>query len=158
YCSRFSDSVPGYRKRRRTAAPEAGNSPTDLRPVSTFHEVCIAGLDTGRRRSVFVSFFPKPRLFFSSAVLWTVLAVAVWYLLAKQAGTVLGLPQASGGSTGVSIFWSAPFLWFDLYCAVAAGIFAAIWMTWIPHPWARWSIIGSASIIFADYLQVEASV
>ncbi len=33
---------------------------------------------------MFVSFFPQPRLFFWSVVLWTALAMAVWYGFASN--------------------------------------------------------------------------
>src|SRR5262249_37607702 len=59
---------------------------------------------------------------------------------------------------GLSVFWSKPFLWFYLYYAVAVALFAAFWMAYAPHPWARWSILGSALIIFATYYQVQVSV
>ncbi|KAA3452275.1 peptide antibiotic transporter SbmA [Mesorhizobium sp. SARCC-RB16n] len=110
---------------------------------------------------MFVSFFPRPRLFFLSAFLWTVLAMTLWYVVGKDAGASIGLPPLPPGTTprvDASYFWSGPFLWFDIYFAAAAGIFAAFWIVMAPHPWALWSILGSALIIFTNYIQVEASV
>src|SRR4030081_2592674 len=37
-------------------------------------------------------------------------------------------------------------------------IFAGAWMVFAPHPWAAWSILGSALILFATYFQVQVSV
>ena len=37
-------------------------------------------------------------------------------------------------------------------------IFAGAWMVFAPHPWALWSILGSALILFTSYFQVQASV
>ncbi|MGO4832484.1 peptide antibiotic transporter SbmA [Rhizobiaceae sp. 2RAB30] len=110
---------------------------------------------------MFVSFFPKPRLFFLSAAMWTAVAMGLWYAFAKDAGALVGLsplPEGTPPVAEVSIFWSGPFLWFYIYFGVAAGIFAAFWMTVAPHPWAIWSILGSALIIGANYIQVQASV
>jgi len=110
---------------------------------------------------VFVSFFPRPRLFFWSAVLWVVIAIAVWYAFGEQLGAAFGLPPFPEGSAppvGMSVFWSAPFLWFYIYYAVIVAIFAAFWMVYAPHPWSRWSILGTALIIFATYYQVQVSV
>ncbi|EAU40313.1 putative transport protein, essential for bacteroid development protein [Fulvimarina pelagi HTCC2506] len=59
---------------------------------------------------------------------------------------------------GVSIFWSNEFIWFYLYYAVMVALFAAFWMWKEPHPWALWSILGSALIIFVTYFQVQVSV
>jgi peptide/bleomycin uptake transporter len=59
---------------------------------------------------------------------------------------------------GLATFSSAPALWFDLYFAACAAIFAAGWMLVAPHPWATWSILGSALILFTSYFQVQVSV
>jgi len=100
---------------------------------------------------MFVSFFPRPKLFFWSAVIWAALSMALWYAYAE--GLV-----APSNTVGVSLFWSTPQLWFDLYYAIMVAIFAAFWMTFSPHPWAIWSILGSALILFTSYFQVQVSV
>jgi peptide/bleomycin uptake transporter len=38
------------------------------------------------------------------------------------------------------------------------AIFAGFWMVFSPHPWAGWSILGSALILFTSYFQVQVSV
>jgi peptide/bleomycin uptake transporter len=102
---------------------------------------------------MFVSFFPRPKLFFISAVLWAALVMTVWY---SFAGELIG---ASGPPiVGVAEFWSARSLWFDLYFALSVAIFAGAWMTIAPHPWAIWSILGSALILFTTYFQVQVNV
>src|SRR5436305_265003 len=101
---------------------------------------------------MFVSFFPRPNLFFPSAIIWTALAMAVWYGFANN------LFQGPENPVGLATFWSAPALWFDLYFALAVAIFAAAWMLFAPHPWAPWSILGSALILFTSYFQVQVSV
>ena len=101
---------------------------------------------------MFVSFFPRPNLFFPSAILWTALAMAVWY------GFASNLFQGPENPVGLATFWSAPALWFDLYFALAVAIFAAAWMLFAPHPWGPWSILGSALILFTSYFQVQVSV
>jgi peptide/bleomycin uptake transporter len=67
-------------------------------------------------------------------------------------------PAGAPPVVGVSVFWSRSFLWFYLYYAASVAIFAAFWMSRAPHPWARWSILGSALIVFATYYQVQVSV
>jgi peptide/bleomycin uptake transporter len=101
---------------------------------------------------MFVSFFPRPKLFFLSAIAWTALVMTIWY---SFAGELFG---SSEGVVGVSLFWSARSLWFDLYFALAVAIFAGAWTVYAPHPWAAWSIVGSALILFATYFQVQVSV
>ncbi|MDR3472285.1 MAG: peptide antibiotic transporter SbmA [Devosia sp.] len=109
---------------------------------------------------MFVSFFPRPRLFFLSVAAWIVIAVALWYLAGKDWGAIIGLgaPQDQSPVIGVSIFWSKPFLWFYLYYWGVVALFAAAWRLYAPHPWARWSVWGSALIVFMTYLQVQVSV
>ena len=102
---------------------------------------------------MFVSFFPRPRLFFLSAILWTALTMTFWY---GYANNLIGSSEPA--VVGVALFWSTRSLWFDLYFALSVGIFAAFW-TWLsPHPWAIWSILGSGLILFTSYFQVQVSV
>ncbi|MGH8506603.1 MAG: SbmA/BacA-like family transporter, partial [Stenotrophobium sp.] len=110
---------------------------------------------------MFVSFFPRSRFFFLSVFLWTAFAVALWYAGGRAFGVHLGLPPAAPDAKpiiGVSIFWSKPFLWFYIYYAVFVGLFTAFWQTVAAQPWWRWSIPGSALILFVTYIQVEVSV
>lgn len=110
---------------------------------------------------MFVSFFPRPKLFFSSALLWTILAVLGWYEGGAKLGGMVGLPPAAADAApiiGASIFWSAPFLWFYVYFAVVALAFYTLWAWFSPHPWQRWSILGSALILFTTYFSVQVSV
>ena len=102
---------------------------------------------------MFVSFFPRPKRFFLSVIVWTALAMGFWY---GFAGNLIG--SSAPGGVGVEIFWSAPSLWFDLYFALCVAIFAGAWMVFAPHPWALWSILGSALILFTSYFQVQVSV
>jgi len=101
---------------------------------------------------MFVSFFPRPKLFFWSALIWAGLSMAFWY------GFAGNLVDSSPGVIGVALFWSAPSLWFDFYFAICVALFAGAWMWFAPHPWAPWSIIGSALILFTSYFQVQVSV
>jgi peptide/bleomycin uptake transporter len=102
---------------------------------------------------MFVSFFPRPKMFFLSAIAWTALAMALWYGFAAN---LIG--SSEPGGVGMSIFWSPRSLWFDLYFAICVAIFAGAWMVLSPHRWAPWSILGSALILFTSYFQVQVSV
>jgi peptide/bleomycin uptake transporter len=67
---------------------------------------------------MFASFFPRPRLFGLSAILWGALAVLLWNFGARDWGAFIGLPQPSTTQApvvGILVFCSAPFLWFYLY-------------------------------------------
>ena len=109
---------------------------------------------------MFVSFFPRPLVLAVSAALWGAFAIGFWYAFGSHLGELLGFHlQASGTkAVGAAVFWSAQFLWFYLYFAVAVALFASSWMFLSPHAWSRWSILGSALILFTSYFQVQVSV
>src|SRR5579863_9313983 len=102
---------------------------------------------------MFVSFFPRPKLFFLSAIAWAAISMALWY---GYTSDLIG--SSAPDVVGVSLFWSARSLWFDLYFALSVAIFAGAWTAFAPHPWAPWSIVGSALILFTSYFQVQVSV
>lgn len=110
---------------------------------------------------MFQSFFPNPtKTFFLSVALWTALAIGTWYAGGSEWGRVFfAYPAADAPPViGPQTFVTGPFLWFYVYYALAVAIFAGAWMTLRPHPWAIWSILGSALIIFVTYFQVQVSV
>ncbi|EJN03058.1 peptide antibiotic transporter SbmA [Phyllobacterium sp. YR531] len=110
---------------------------------------------------MFVSFFPKPKLFFTSAVIWALAAIFFWYFGGEQLGAFFGLPPAAPDAPpliGVSLFLSKPFLWFYIYYATVVLIFYAFWAVYSPHAWQRWSVLGSSIIIFATYFSVQVGV
>ena len=110
---------------------------------------------------MFISFFPTPKLFFWSTALWTIAAILFWYYAGDSMGTALGLlpaPVDPTNGASVLVFISRPFIWFYIYFSVAVGLFAGFWEFYAPHKWARWSILGSALIIFTTYFQVQVNV
>ncbi len=110
---------------------------------------------------MFESFFPKPRLFFLSALVWTTLCVALWYLGADQWGQYLGFGVAQpedDAVVGLGYFATPTFLWFCAYYAVSVMAFGGFWMAKAPHPWQRWSVFGSALILLMTYFDVQVSV
>jgi peptide/bleomycin uptake transporter len=110
---------------------------------------------------MFVSFFPRPKLFFWSLVVWTLFTVAVWYRFGTDLGLALGILPATPESVdaaSISIFISRQFIWFYIYYAIVVAFFATFWAYYAPHPWSRWSILGSALIIFITYFDVQVNV
>jgi peptide/bleomycin uptake transporter len=110
---------------------------------------------------MFKSFFPNPRPFFWSALVWTIVTVLLWYLGARDWGQYIGLPNPPADAPpiiGVSVFWSPPFLWFYIYFVIITAIFAAAWWRIAPVSWFPWSVLGTALIIFTTYFQVQVSV
>lgn len=106
---------------------------------------------------MFKSFFPQPKLFFLSAVIWGLIAVVFW----ESGGEtwLLHLFHASDNPPiSVTRFWSASYLLFYGYYLICLALFASAWMLLSPHRWQYWSILGSALIIFITWFQVQVQV
>jgi peptide/bleomycin uptake transporter len=110
---------------------------------------------------MFKSFFPSPKVFFWSAGIWGLFCVLFWFFFAKNAGYIIGLenpPEDAPPIIGAQVLITKPFIWFYIYYAAITGIFAAFWWRLAPHPWFLWSVLGTATIVFLTYFQVELDV
>ncbi|MFV9668874.1 peptide antibiotic transporter SbmA [Pantoea sp. KXB45] len=110
---------------------------------------------------MFKSFFPRPALFFSSAAVWSLIAIFAWFGFASdlpgnwptfEAAIKAPLP------TTAARFIAASQLWFYLYYWIMVTLFAVAWRIIDPHPWQRWSVWGSALIIFVTWFGVQVGV
>ncbi|MGC6518115.1 MAG: peptide antibiotic transporter SbmA [Candidatus Puniceispirillaceae bacterium] len=110
---------------------------------------------------MFDSFFPRPKLLITSAILWTIFTVFIWYSVGEQIGGLLGFSFAEEGAApiiGLGYFVTAEFLWFYLYFFSICAIFCAVWFRLSPHRWQLWSLSGSMLILFSTYFSVQVSV
>ena len=114
---------------------------------------------------MFDSFFPKPKLFFTSFVLWSIACVVSWFSVGQDMGETLslgglfGLEFAGPGSdAGGEAGEAAGEFWFYQYMATCYALFLGFWYWNAPHPWSRWSLFGSAAIIFVTWFQVQLDV
>jgi peptide/bleomycin uptake transporter len=110
---------------------------------------------------VFHSFFPQPKAFFTSLVVWTLISIAGWYLFAASLGVSLGYAPVAEEQQPIdlSFFLLPENVWFYGYFLLSAAIFCAAWhLKALNHPWKIWSIWGSALIIFVTYFGVQISV
>lgn len=122
---------------------------------------------------MFVSFFPRPRLLFTSAILWTIFCVLLWYGLMKDLGPSLSIggyfgygypaplgPEAEEAArlAAGEALADAEGFWFYEYFIVVIAIFVTAWMWFSPHPWAIWSVAGSAVIFFVNWFLVQLDV
>ena len=110
---------------------------------------------------MFKSFFPNPKWFFISLLVWFAINLALLYSGGSAWGSWIGFPQGYAEATlpiDVSRFWSPAFLWFYLWFFVATTLFAIFWKIKANHPWQRWSVWGSAFILFNIWFGVQVSV
>jgi len=106
-------------------------------------------------------FFPKPKQFFSSLIVWIAMVVFFWYFGGKELGANFGFKFVEEGTPpviGLGHFTTPDFQWFYIYFAIITAIFYAIWNFYSPHKWQKWSILGSAFILFITYYQVQVAV
>jgi peptide/bleomycin uptake transporter len=110
---------------------------------------------------VFHSFFPQPKIFFTSLIVWTLVAIAGWYLFAANLGVSLGFAPVAEDQQPIdlSFFLLPENLWFYGYFLITSVIFCGVWhIRAMSNPWKMWSIWGSALIIFVTYFGVQISV
>ena len=110
---------------------------------------------------MFKSFFPNPKWFFASLVLWFIINIALWYTGGNTWGQYLGFPKGYAEAElaiSVTRFWSPQFLWFYIWFFVATAIFAIFWKFKSDNPWQAWSIWGSAFILFNIWFSVQTSL
>lgn len=122
---------------------------------------------------MFSSFFPRPKLFFLSAVLWSAAAILFWYFVARDLGPSLSLgglfgagypaalPEGSDETVAAALqsaqSYAADF-WLYEYMLVCGAVFVLFWRYFSPHRWFRWSVVASSVIIFATWFQVQVDV
>lgn len=110
---------------------------------------------------MFKSFFPSPKLFLLSALLWVALAATLWYTVGETVGASFGFTPADPDAPpvlGLGHFLTPQFQWFYIYCVAFFGVFAWAWFRLSPHPYQWWSVAGTALILFSTYFSVQVSV
>ncbi|WP_187488297.1 peptide antibiotic transporter SbmA [Duffyella gerundensis] len=110
---------------------------------------------------MFTSFFPRPGLFFSSAAIWSLLVILFWFAGGNE--IIFHLPALAEYANkplpnSVLRFVQPSQLWFYAYFVIAVALFAGVWAVCSPHPWQRWSVLGSALIIFFTWFDVQVNV
>jgi len=108
---------------------------------------------------MFKSFFPNPRMFFTSVVIYSAICSFLWYGFNEQIGEFFGFDLSDSEPViGLGHFVTDSFLLFYCYYIFCTGLFAAFWFKVAKHKWQWWSITGSAFIIFSTYFSVQVSV
>ncbi|MDR3471771.1 MAG: peptide antibiotic transporter SbmA [Devosia sp.] len=111
---------------------------------------------------MFRSFFPEPRVFFTAAILWTALAMLVWF---SPLGSVLEGLLSLGPWLGIKPTAAdpTPFLdthkvWLYEYIVVLGYVFCIPWYIFGGNRrWYWWSVIGSVTIVEFVYFDVQIS-
>jgi peptide/bleomycin uptake transporter len=108
---------------------------------------------------MFKSFFPNPKIFFISVLIFAGLTCAIWYGYNEQMAALLGLDiTETEPAIGLKHFVTDSFLLFYCYYFICTALFALAWFKVSPHKWQWWSIVGSSTILFSTYFSVQVSV
>ena len=99
---------------------------------------------------MFISFFPNPRLFVLSGTAWGLFCILFWNLAVYDVESFTGIAGLFG--------WDPNRVWLYEFNALCYIAFAGFWLWYAPHPWARWSVGGSALIVFVTWFQVQLDV
>ena len=110
---------------------------------------------------MFASFFPRPKLFFLSAFLWFLLALAIWYLGAQDLAEKFALfgkdlPELAEGERAP--FMTAEKSWVYQFIIGTTILFCVLWAFLGRNRWFIWSVVGTAVILVFTYFMVQISV
>ena len=101
---------------------------------------------------MFSSFFPTPKLFFISVLLWSAFLIIIWYTLGEDIGLALGFDLGAPQTViGLAHFTTQEYLWFDTFFILGVLSIYFFWNYFNKHRWMKWSILGSALLIFLSY-------
>jgi peptide/bleomycin uptake transporter len=108
---------------------------------------------------VFRSFFPDPKLFFTAALGWTVITMAVWFLAGDAIGGLISLGPVLGQmptEADPDVFLTPDKVWLYQYVLMAGYLFCIPWY-WIGNNrrWYWWSVVGTVTIVEVVFFDVQ---
>ncbi len=107
---------------------------------------------------MFRSFFPSPRLFFPAAVLWTAIAMLLWFTAGPQLQTYISIGDIIGiapSEADPDPFFSSQKVWLYQYVLMTGYLFCVPWYFFKKTPWFWWSVVGSVTILEVVYFNVQ---
>ncbi|MEL7461060.1 MAG: peptide antibiotic transporter SbmA [Pseudomonadota bacterium] len=99
---------------------------------------------------MFHTFFPDPKRFLWSALAWAAVCIGLWHAFFSDFEDILGISSLTG--------WEPNAVWIYEYTAICYGLFVIAWLRITDHKWAKWSVAGSALIVFTTWFQVQLDV
>lgn len=109
---------------------------------------------------MFASFFPSPKKFFLSAVLWFFASLGLWYGLfdglAEQFSLMREPLPAEEGKRPP--FLNPDKVWLYQYIVLVTALFCVVWFFIDRNRWYWWAVCGSAVILLVTYFQVQLGV
>jgi peptide/bleomycin uptake transporter len=122
---------------------------------------------------LFSSFFPRPKLLFSLAILLIAVGTVFWFAGARDLGPSLSignlfgyayppLPPPDADNVQKALYAvaadAAGRIWLAQYMIMLGAIFCFLWARLFPHRWFWWSVVVSGIIVFLTWFQVQLDV
>ena len=109
---------------------------------------------------MFQSFFPRPKVFFLSAVGWFFTTLLIWYGFADGLASTFSLmrealPTEEGQRPP---FLNPGKVWVYQYIVLSTVLFCIAWFFIDRNRWYWWAVCGSALILLVSYFQVQLGV
>jgi len=107
---------------------------------------------------LFKSFFPDPKIFFSSAILWAIIAFLIWNYFGSNLSALISLgPLIAIAPTEAkpNPFFSAEKVFLYQYVILAGYLFCIPWYFYKRTKWFWWSVVGSVTILEIIYFNVQ---
>ena len=109
---------------------------------------------------MFQSFFPRPKVFFLSAVGWFFATLLIWYGFADGLASTFSLmrealPTEEGQRPP---FLNPDKVWVYQYIVLSTVLFCIAWFFIDRNRWYWWAVCGSALILLVSYFQVQLGV
>ncbi len=109
---------------------------------------------------MFQSFFPRPKVFFLSAVAWFFVCLAIWYGFANGLAAQFSLmrealPSIEGERPP---FLNPDKVWVYQFIVLVTALFCVAWYFIDRNRWYWWAVCGSAIILLVSYFQVQLGV
>lgn len=107
---------------------------------------------------MFRSFFPEPKIFFPSGLIWIGIAMTLWYLAGGalqqiiSLGPLLGVPATEANPDP---FLSSDKIWLYQYVLMTGITFCLFWYFYKRHYWYWWSVVGTVTILEVTYFTVQ---
>jgi peptide/bleomycin uptake transporter len=111
---------------------------------------------------LFKSFFPNPKPFFLSAILWTIVCGFIWFgILSDWQGALRffgNFASTEVGPDGRPPFLTPERLYIYTFLISCGIIFSVFWTFYSNHRWRAWSVWGSTLIVLSYYFNVQIDV
>lgn len=109
---------------------------------------------------MFQSFFPRPKVFFLSAVGWFFVCLAIWYGFANDLAASFSLmrealPTEEGQRPP---FLNPEKVWVYQFIVLSTVLFCLAWFFIDRNRWYGWAVCGSGVILLVSYFQVQLGV